>query len=304
MRDEGYSHMRCYTGVRECCHSNGHVNWESSSRCSTRFGLPFLELKAPVPIWPEHLEKTLEEFTARIRELRNHYKDLFESHQSHDTTEASHNIQLALPTLRSFVQPAASNAPTEAESEALLVGIQMAAEGPVSNPAPKKPPSAKRTAPERRYASDGAHTHHVVWLNIVSNLHNAGLLAVFADSEAKMGMRVLQVNPNEGARSELHAVLTPLANVAWTKSAAGGEGKRDLDCMFSHYKESLRMGCSLSRRPGSQASQTTLFEHASTACSTRSPASYVTKGHDDDRLAACSSRDILRGECPGDQRIL
>jgi hypothetical protein len=41
MSDKGYSRMRCYTGVCECCHSNGHVNWErASSRCSPRFGLP------------------------------------------------------------------------------------------------------------------------------------------------------------------------------------------------------------------------------------------------------------------------
>ena len=54
---------------------------------------------------------------------------------------------------------------------ALLAGLQMEAEGPASNPAPtpKKPPAAKRTAPEPRFASDGANTHHVVWLNIVSD---------------------------------------------------------------------------------------------------------------------------------------
>jgi hypothetical protein len=57
----------------------------------------------------------------------------------------------------------------EAETEALLAGAQMAAEGPASNPAPKKPLSAKRTAPKPRYASDGANTHHVVWQDIVSD---------------------------------------------------------------------------------------------------------------------------------------
>jgi hypothetical protein len=47
-------------------------------------------------------------------------------------------------------------------------------------------------------------------------------------------------------RSKLHAVLTPLATVAWPNSAhcsaAGGEGKKVLDCKFSHYKGSLSMG--------------------------------------------------------------
>ena len=78
---------------------------------------------------------------------------------------------VGISALRSFVQPAESDAPTEAESAALLAGLQMAAEAPASNPAPtpKKPPSAKRTAPEPRHASDGANTHHVVWLNIVSD---------------------------------------------------------------------------------------------------------------------------------------
>ena len=78
-------------------------------------------------------------------------------------------VKVGISALRSFVLPAESDAPTEAESAALLAGVQMAAEGPASNPAPKKPPSAKRTAPEPRYASDGANTHHVVWLNIVSD---------------------------------------------------------------------------------------------------------------------------------------
>ena len=78
---------------------------------------------------------------------------------------------VGISALRSFVQPAESDAPTEAESAALLAGVQMAAEAPASNPAPtpKKPPSAKRTAPAPRFASDGANTHHVVWLNIVSD---------------------------------------------------------------------------------------------------------------------------------------
>ena len=35
---------------------------------------------------------------------------------------------------------------------ALLAGVQMAAEGLASNHAPKKPPSAKRTAPEPHHA--------------------------------------------------------------------------------------------------------------------------------------------------------
>ena len=141
-------------------------------------------LKAPESIWPEHLEQTLAEFTARIRELRNYYKELFKSHLSRDTTEASHNIQLALShpdklspfhvnlddmqwvqeckhcadrhfvigdvkacisALRSFVQPAESDAPNEAESAALLAGVQMA-EGLASNPAPKKPQAAPTPA--------------------------------------------------------------------------------------------------------------------------------------------------------------
>ena len=82
-------------------------------------------------------------------------------------------VEVGISALRSFVLPAESDAPTEAESAALLAGLQMEAEGPASNPAPtptpKKPPSAKRTAPEPRFASDGANTHHVVWLNIVSD---------------------------------------------------------------------------------------------------------------------------------------
>jgi hypothetical protein len=67
-------------------------------------------------------------------------------------------VKVGISALRSFVQPAESDAPTEAESAALLAGLQMQAEGPASNPAPtpKKPPSAKRTTPEPRYASDGA----------------------------------------------------------------------------------------------------------------------------------------------------
>ena len=80
-------------------------------------------------------------------------------------------VEVGISALRSFVLPAESDAPTEAESAALLAGLQMAAEGLASNPAPtpKKSPSAKRTAPEPRHASDGANTHHVVWLNIVSD---------------------------------------------------------------------------------------------------------------------------------------
>jgi hypothetical protein len=184
MSDKGYSRMRCYTGVCECCHSNGHVNWESLLTLFSDVRIAFIELKAPETIWPEHLEQTLAEFTARIRELRNYYKDQFKSHLSRDTTEASHNIQLALShpdnlspfhvnlnnmqwvqeckhcadrhfvigdvkacisALRSFVQPAESDAPNEAESAALLAGVQMA-EGLASNPAPKKPQAAPTPA--------------------------------------------------------------------------------------------------------------------------------------------------------------
>ena len=96
MSDKGYSRMRCYTGVCECCHSNGHVNWESLLTLFSDVRIAFIELKAPETIWPEHLEQTPAEFTARIRELRNYYKDQFKSHLSRHTTEASHNIQLAL----------------------------------------------------------------------------------------------------------------------------------------------------------------------------------------------------------------
>jgi hypothetical protein len=80
-------------------------------------------------------------------------------------------VKVGISALRSFVLPAESDAPTEAESAALLAGLQMEAEGPASNPVPtpKKPPSAKRAVPEPRFASDGANTHHVVWLNIVSD---------------------------------------------------------------------------------------------------------------------------------------
>ena len=38
-----------------------------------------------------------------------------------------------------------------------------------------------------------------IWLDGAGNLHNAGLLAILADSEAHTGIRVLEVNHNEGA---------------------------------------------------------------------------------------------------------
>jgi hypothetical protein len=179
--------MRCYMGVCECRHANGHVEWESLLTLFSSVRTTFLELKAPKTMWPEHLEQTLAEFTARIRELRNYYKDLFKSHLSKYTTDASHNIQLALShpdklshgpfhvnlddmqwvqeckhcadrhfvigdvkacisALRSFVQPAESDAPNEAESEALLAGVEMAAVGPASDPVPKKSQAAPTPA--------------------------------------------------------------------------------------------------------------------------------------------------------------
>ena len=42
-------------------------------------------------------------------------------------------------------------------------------------------------------------TCRVRWLDGAGNLHNAGLLAILADSEAHTGIRVLEVNHNEGA---------------------------------------------------------------------------------------------------------
>ena len=42
-----------------------------------------------------------------------------------------------------------------------------------------------------------------IWLDGAGNLHNAGLLAIFADSEEHTGIRVLEVNHNEGARSQV-----------------------------------------------------------------------------------------------------
>ena len=160
------------------------------------------------------------------------------------------------------VSEIASNADalSSADVAALQAGIRAAAEteAPASKPQPKEP-SAKKTAPAPRWASDTANAQlHVVWLNIVSddtnqnwykvrtrtldrygshactagnaqaghdiyamlsmykldnpnitkcyiwldgagNLHNAGLLAILADSEAHTGIRVLEVNHNEGA---------------------------------------------------------------------------------------------------------
>ena len=96
MSDKGYSRMRCYTGVCECCHSNGHVNWESLLTLFSEVRASFLELKAPDTLWPEHLERTSEDFTRRIRVLREYYKFEFKTHLNHHTTEASHNILLAL----------------------------------------------------------------------------------------------------------------------------------------------------------------------------------------------------------------
>jgi hypothetical protein len=62
------------------------------------------------------------------------------------------------------------------------------------------------------YKKDNPHiTKAYIWLDGAGNLHNAGLLAVFADSEAHTGIRVLEVNHNEGARSQ---VAGPLATVA------------------------------------------------------------------------------------------
>ena len=46
-------------------------------------------------------------------------------------------------------------------------------------------------------------TKAYIWLDGAGNLHNAGLLAVFADSEAHTGIRVLEVNHHEGARSQV-----------------------------------------------------------------------------------------------------
>ena len=64
------------------------------------------------------------------------------------------------------------------------------------------------------YKKDNPHiTKAYIWLDGAGNLHTAGLLAVFADSEAHAGIRVLEVNHNEGARSQ---VAGPLATVAWT----------------------------------------------------------------------------------------
>ena len=64
------------------------------------------------------------------------------------------------------------------------------------------------------YKKDNPHiTKAYIWLDGAGNLHNAGLLAVFADSEAHTGIRVLEVNHNEGARSQ---VAGPLATVART----------------------------------------------------------------------------------------
>jgi hypothetical protein len=64
------------------------------------------------------------------------------------------------------------------------------------------------------YKKDNPHiTKAYSWLDGAGNLHNAGLLAVVADSEAHTGIRVLEVNHNEGARSQ---VAGPLATVART----------------------------------------------------------------------------------------
>ncbi len=42
------------------------------------------------------------------------------------------------------------------------------------------------------YKKDNPHiTKAYIWLDGAGNLHNAGLLAVFADSEAHTGIRVL-----------------------------------------------------------------------------------------------------------------
>ena len=67
----------------------------------------------------------------------------------------------------------ASNADalSSADVAALQAGIRAAAEteAPASKPQPKEP-SAKKTAPAPRWASDTANTQlHVVWLNIVSD---------------------------------------------------------------------------------------------------------------------------------------
>ncbi len=52
-----------------------------------------------------------------------------------------------------------------------------------------------------------------IWLDGAGNLHNAGLLAILADSEAHTGIRVLEVNHNEGAlQAACHRL--PLAAVA------------------------------------------------------------------------------------------
>ena len=57
----------------------------------------------------------------------------------------------------------------------------------------------------KAYKIENPHiTKTYIWLDGAGNLHNAALLALFADSEAHTGIRVLEVNHNEGACSKLH----------------------------------------------------------------------------------------------------
>jgi hypothetical protein len=93
MGDKGYSRMRCYTGVCEC-HSNGHVNWKSLLTLFSEVRASFLELEAPKTLLPELLE--LASPVASVTCV--YYKFEFKTHVNHDTTEASHNTQLACRT--------------------------------------------------------------------------------------------------------------------------------------------------------------------------------------------------------------
>ena len=169
MSADGYSRMRCYTGVCECCHSNGHVNWESLLRLFSDVRTAFIQLRVPNDVWPEHLEPTLEGFTARVRTLRNYYNSTFKTHVSHDTNEASHNIKLALshPDESSpfhvnldhmnWVQECKECndrifviADLKAAIEGLLARVQMAESAPTAASAPtvaSAPTSAAASAP-------------------------------------------------------------------------------------------------------------------------------------------------------------
>ena len=63
-------------------------------------------------------------------------------------------VKVGISALRSFVLPAESDAPTEAESAALLAGLQMEAEGPASNPAPA-PKKPSHSGPDLEAAARG-----------------------------------------------------------------------------------------------------------------------------------------------------